>query len=182
MERKFQIYVAGSCISPGSLYHSMGKHAAPLGDLLAERERRRVQVYWDDGQGFREERSYFIDTGGSNDLRYTVTIPAGAVGMTVDPALSACLLKDLSMAWIGEGGEEIAPVRYKTNGYRAGRNSFLFDNSDPKIIIEEMMQQSRSIKVSYRINILEEETVDLLLGEMGTKGRDKKKIRRLIKG
>ena len=44
------------------------------------------------------------------------------------------------------------------------------------------MQQSRSIKVSYRMNMLEEETVDLLLGEMGTKGRDKKKIRRLIKG
>ena len=44
------------------------------------------------------------------------------------------------------------------------------------------MQQSSRIKVSYRINILEEETVDLLLGELGTKGRDKKKIRRLIKG
>ena len=111
-----------------------------------------------------------------------MTIPAGAVGITVDPAFCACLLKDVCLTWIGEGGEELAPVRYKTNGYRAGQNSFLFDNSDPKIIIEEMMQQSRSIKVSYRMNMLEEETVDLLLGEMGTKGRDKKKIRRLIKG
>lgn len=182
MEKMFQIYVAGSSISPGSLYHSMGKHAAPLGELLAERERRRVQVYVDDGQGFREDNSYFIDTADGKDLRYTVTIPADTVGVTVDPAFSACLLKDVSMIWIGKDGEELAPVRYKTNGYRAGQNSFLFDNSDPKIIIEEMMQQSSSIKVSYRINILEEETVDLLLGEMGTKGRDKKKIRRLIKG
>ncbi len=182
MERNFQIYVAGSSISPGSLYHSMGKHAVPLGELLAWRERRRIQVYIDDGQGFREDNSYFIDTADGKDLRYTVTIPAGAVGITVDPAFCACLLKDVCLTWIGEGGEELAPVRYKTNGYRAGQNSFLFDNSDPKIIIEEMMQQSRSIKVSYRMNMLEEETVDLLLGEMGTKGRDKKKIRRLIKG
>ena len=128
------------------------------------------------------DNSYFIDTADGKDLRYTVTIPADTVGVTVDPAFSACLLKDVSMIWIGKDGEELAPVRYKTNGYRAGQNSFLFDNSDPKIIIEEMMQQSSSIKVSYRINILEEETVDLLLGEMGTKGRDKKKIRRLIKG
>lgn len=182
MEQKFQSYVAGGGISPGSLYHSMGKYAAPLRELLAEKERRRVQVYVDDGQGFREENSYFIDTGVGTDLSYTVTIPANTVGMMVDPALSACLLKDVSLIWLGENGEELAPVCYRANGYPAGKDSFLFDNSDPKIIIEEMMQQSRRIKVSYCINILEQETVDLLLGEKGTKGRDKKKIRRLIKG
>ncbi len=182
MEQQFQSYVAGGGVSPGSLYHSMGKKAVPLEELLAETQRRRVQVYIDDGQGFREENSYFIDTGYGKDLSYTVKVPANTVGLTVDPALSSCLLKDVRLTWMGEEGGELASVSYKTNGYRAGKDSFLFDNSDPKIIIEEMMQQSSRIKVSYRINILEEETVDLLLGELGTKGRDKKKIRRLIKG
>lgn len=182
MERRFQSYVAGGSISPGSLYHSMGKPAVPLGELLSETERRRAQVYLDYGQGFSEEDSYFIETGRGKDVCYTVSIPGQAVGVTVDPALSACLLKDVSLMWTGEDGGEIAPVCYKTNGYQAGKDSFLFDNSDPKIIIEEMIPQSRRIKVSYRINILEGETVDLLLGELGAKGRDKKKIRRLIKG
>lgn len=58
----------------------------------------------------------------------------------------------------------------------------MFDNSDPKIIIKEIMETSRRIEVSYRINLLEEETVELLLGKMDTKGRDRKKVRRLIKG
>lgn len=44
------------------------------------------------------------------------------------------------------------------------------------------METSRRIEVSYRINLLEEETVELLLGKMDTKGRDRKKVRRLIKG
>ncbi len=182
MERQFQNYVAGSGISPGSLYHTMGKQALPLGELLAETERRRVQVYLDYGQGFCEENSYFVEGGSGKELHYTVTIPGQAVGVTIDPAFSACFLKDVSLNWIGEDGQRLAPVSYETTGYRAGTDGYVFDNSDPKIIIKEIMETSRRIEVSYRINLLEEETVELLLGKMDTKGRDRKKVRRLIKG
>lgn len=182
MERRFQQYVAGACVSPGSLYHTMGKRALPLGELLAQTERRRVQVYLDYGQGFTEENSYFIETGCDKELKYTVTIPPQAVSITVDPALSACFLKDVSLTWIGDKGEGLMKARYETTGYRAGQDSYVFDNPDPKIIIKEIPKQSRRIEVSYQINILEEETVELLLGKMDARGRDKKKIRRLIKG
>ncbi len=182
MERQFQKYVAGSDISAGSLYHMMGKQALPLGELLAETERRKVQVYLDYGQGFCEENSYFVENRSGKELHYIVTIPEQAVGVTIDPAFSACFLKEVSLTWIGEEGERLAPVRYETTGYRAGKDGYVFDNSDPKIIIKEIMETSRRIEVSYRINILEEETVELLLGKMDTKGRDRKKVRRLIKG
>lgn len=182
MERRFQSYVAGSGISPGSLYHTMGKQAIPLGELLAETERRKVQVYLDYGQGFCEENSYFVETKSGKELHYIVTIPEQAVGVTIDPAFSACFLKDMSLAWIGEEGQRLAPVSYETTGYRAGTDGYVFDNSDPKIIIKEIMETSRRIEVSYRLNLLEEETVELLLGKMDTKGRDRKKVRRLIKG
>lgn len=182
MEGQFQKYVAGSVVSPGSLYHTMGKRALPLGELLAETERRKVQVYLDDGQGFSEENSFFVETGSGKELHYIVNIPEQTVALTIDPAFSACYLKEVSLIWIGEEGEKLAPVHYETTGYRAGKDGYVFDNSDPKIIIKEIMQISRRIEVSYRINILEEETVELLLGKMDTKGRDKKKVRRLIKG
>ncbi len=182
MERQFQKYVAGSGISPGSLYHTMGKQALPLGELLAETERRKVQVYLDYGQGFCEENSYFVEGGSGKEPHYIVTIPGQAVGVTIDPAFCACFLKDVSLSWIGEDGQRIASVSYETTGYRAGTDGYVFDNSDPKIIIKEIMDTSRRIEVSYRINLLEEETVELLLGKMDTKGRDRKKVRRLIKG
>lgn len=181
MEQQFQRYVAGGSVSPGSLYHTMGKMALPLGKLLAETDRRRVQVYLDYGRGFSEEDSYFIETGYDKTLRYTITIPANVVQISIDPALSACLLKDLRLVWVhGNGMEE--PVSYRTNGCKMGKNGYVFDNSDPKIIIKEMPQQERRLDVSYTINILEEETAALLAGKTGTKGRLKKAVRRLIKG
>lgn len=182
MELHFQKYVAGSGISPGSLYCTMGKPALPLGQLLAETERRKVQVYLDYGQGFCEENSYFVEQKNGKEMHYIVTIPEQAVGVTIDPAFSACFLKDVSLTWIGEEGQNLAPVIYETTGYQAGADGYVFDNCDPKIIIKEMMETSRRIEVSYRINLLEEETVELLLGKMDTKGRDRKKVRRLIKG
>lgn len=181
MERQFQKYVAGGSISPGSLYHTMGKMALPLGELLAEKERRRIQVYLDYGQGFSEENSYFIEQGYDEILNYAITIPKEAVAVSIDPALCACLIKDLSLTWVLDKSGEKVPVSYRTNGYKIGKNVYLFDNSDPKIIIKEM-QQSRRMEISYRINILGEETAQLLLSRIDTRGRIKRKIRRLIKG
>lgn len=178
MEQRFQRFVAGGSISPGSLYHTMGKKAVPLADLLAEADRRRVQVYLDHGHGFSEQDSYFIETGFDKTLQYTITLSEQVTGISVDPALSACLLEDVRLTWLcGESGEEI-PASYRTNGYKIRKNSYLFDNPDPKIIIKEIPKQCRSLVVSYRINILEDETAALL----NTKGRMKKIVRRLIKG
>lgn len=181
MEKQFQKFVAGGSISPGSLYHTMGKMAIPLGELLAETDRRRVQVYLDYGNGFSEEDSYFIETGYDKVLQYAITIPENVVQVSIDPALSACLIKDLNLAWEhGDGKKE--PASYRTNGYQLEKNVYLFDNSDPKIIIKEMPKQHCRLEISYTINILEEETAAILLGRAGTGGRIKKAIRRLIKG
>lgn len=62
------------------------------------------------------------------------------------------------------------------------KNCFVFDNSDPKIIIEEIPEGKRQIDISYRISILEEETARLLMDRVNTKGRMKKKVRGLLKG
>ncbi|MEY8390576.1 class I SAM-dependent methyltransferase [Lachnospiraceae bacterium] len=178
MERQFQKYITGNSVSPYSLYHTMGKKALPIGDLLAETNRRRVQVYLDYGQGFTEEQSYFIETGCEEHLDYSVTIPDQATAAWIDPALSACILKDVRLSWQGEN----TPVKYDTTGFELEKNCYLFDNSDPKIIIEEMPPKNRRVEVSYDISILEEETAALLMDKMNTRKRVKKKIRKLVKG
>ena len=178
MEQRFQKYIAGGSVSLSDLYHTMGKKALPLGELLAETNRRRVQVYLDYGQGFSEEQSYFIETGCEEYLAYSVKIPDQAVAVWIDPALSACILKDVKLSWQGEH----TFVKYDTTGFELEKNCYLFDNSDPKIIIEEMPQNNREVKVSYYISILEEETAALLMDQTNTRARMKKKIRRLVKG
>ncbi len=178
MEQRFQKYIAGGSVSLSDLYHTMGKKALPLGELLAETNRRRVQVYLDYGEGFSEEQSYFIETGCEEYLAYSVKIPDQAVAVWIDPALSACILKDVKLSWQGEH----TFVKYDTTGFELEKNCYLFDNSDPKIIIEEMPQNNREVKVSYYISILEEETAALLMDQTNTRARMKKKIRRLVKG
>ena len=177
MEQGFQAYIAGGYVSVGELYHRMGKKAIPLGEVLQETDKRRAQAYIDYGQGFSESNSFFIEQGFEEDVSYTVSLPEGAVGAWVDPALSACILKDVSLAW--EGG---LPVKYTTTGYEMEKNCYLFDNSDPKIIIEEIPVGKHKIEISYRISILEGQTARMLMDKVNTKGRMKKKVRGLIRG
>ncbi len=178
MEQHFQRYIAKGSVSPAVLYHTMGKKALPLQEILKETDRRRVQVYLDQGQGFSEEQSYFIETGCEEVLNYTVCIPEQTVGVWIDPALSACILKEVKLSWRGKN----TSVKYHTTGFELEKNCYLFDNSDPKIIIEEIPQGRCQVEVSYRISILEEETAVLLMDKMNTRGRVKKKIRGLVKG
>lgn len=177
MERNFQRYIRGGYVSMGELYHTMGKKAVPLGELLSDADKRRIQVYLDYGEGFTEENSYFIDHGYEEEIRCTVAIPENVTGVWIDPALSACILKDVALQW-----ENKSPVAYVTTGFEMEKNCYLFDNSDPKIIIEEIPQGLRRIQVSYRISILEEETAVMLMDKLNVKKRMKKKVRELLKG
>ena len=100
----------------------------------------------------------------------------GAQGGTLQ--ISPCILKGLKLSWQGED----APVKYHTTGFELQKNSFLFDNCDPKIIIEEIPQGGGRVEVSYQISILEEETAVLLMDKINTRGRVKKKLKGLVKG
>ena len=178
MEQQFQNYISGESISLAGLYPVMGKRALPLEDLLEGTDRRRVQIYLDYGEGFSEQNSYFIETYYKEKLQYRVTVPELAAGIWIDPALSACILSELELSWTESG----LPVQYRTTGFSLEENCFLFDNSDPKIIIEEIPQGRGEIQVSYQISILEQETAKLLMGKLNPPERRKKKSWGLIKG
>lgn len=178
MEQQFQNYISGDSISLAGLYPVMGKRALPLKDLLEGTDRRRVQIYLDYGQGFSEKDSYFIEGYYRERLEYTVTVPEQAVGIWIDPALSACILRKVELYWMGSG----LPVKYRTTGFSWEGNCYLFDNSDPKIIIEEIPQGGGKIQVCYQISILEQETAALLMGKLNPPERRKKKGWGLIKG
>ena len=79
-------------------------------------------------------------------------------------------------------------MAYGTTGHEIEKNCFLFDDTDPKIIIGEIPEGRRQIELSYNISILEGETAELLTEKLvpkedeggkeeGIKGR----LRRLIK-
>ncbi len=184
MERRFQRYLAKDSISLASLYPIMGKKSLAVADLLEGTDRRRVQVYLNYGQGFSEKDSYFIEACYKEELKYTVTVPKNAVSLWIDPALSACILRDVKLSW----GKEKLLLPYRTTGYELEKNCYLFQNPDPKIIIDVVPEGCKAIQVSYQISILEEQTSKILMDKihgmdkMDTLKRKKRKFRGLIKG
>ena len=177
MENSFQKFISGNSVSVGTLYRTMGKRAFPLGELLAEKDQRRMQIYLNYGQGFSEENSYFVDHGYQEKIHCGIEVPKEVKSMWIDPALRACILKDVRLFW-----QDHTPAVFTTTGFEMEKNCYLFDNSDPKIIIEEIPEGMERIEISYQISILEEETAALLMDKVNTKGRMKKKVRGLLKG
>ncbi len=183
MERNFQKYISGGYVSLSGLYTSMGKAAFPLRGIMQEAERRRMQVYLDMGQGASEEDSYYIDQIFQDHMCCKIPLPKGTKAVLVDPAFSACIIRDVELKW-----EDGSAVAYGTTGHEIEKNCFLFDDTDPKIIIGEIPEGRRQIELSYNISILEGETAELLTEKLvpkedeggkeeGIKGR----LRRLIK-
>lgn len=176
MEQNFQKYISGGYASSYDLYHIMGKAAFPLRGIMQEAERRRMQVYLNTGQGFSEENSYFIDQIFQDHMCCKISLPEGTKGVSVDPAFSACIIRDIELHW-----EDGTVVPYRTTGIEIGKNCFLFDNIDPKIIVGRIPRGKRQLEVSYKISILEGKTADLLMDKLNAKGRIKDRIRKLIK-
>ncbi|MCI9175310.1 MAG: class I SAM-dependent methyltransferase [Lachnospiraceae bacterium] len=177
MEQNFQKYISGGYASVFDLYNIMGKAAFPLRGIMQEAERRRMQVYLDAGRGFSEENSYFIDQIFQDHMCCKISLPKGTRGVSIDPAFSACIIRDIQLKW-----EDGGAAPYVTTGLEIGDNCYLFDNIDPKIIVGEIPQERRQIEVSYKISILEGKTADLLMDKLSGKGKIKDRVRKLIKG
>ncbi|MEY8516564.1 class I SAM-dependent methyltransferase [Lachnospiraceae bacterium 29-84] len=178
MERNFQNYIHGGYVSLGEMYRSMGKLAVPLWKLTEGAAPRRMQVYWDMGDGFSEKDSYFVVQGFREETARILEFPEGAKSVWIDPVLSACILKDVRLQWM-----DGTVAEYLVNGYQLEEGCFLFDHTDPKIILTDIPKGEHKISVYYRLSVLEEETAALLKHMLNTKERRvKKKIQGLIKG
>lgn len=167
MEQNFQKYKGDGHTSLSELYNTMGKASFPLRGIMQEAERRRMQIYLDRGQGFSEEDSYFIDQIFQDHMCCKLPLPKETKAVLIDPAFSACILRDIELQW-----EDGSAIPYETTGLEIGENCFLFDNIDPKIIIEEIPQGRCHIEVSYNISILEGKTADLLMDKLSVEETD----------
>lgn len=176
MEQQFQQYIQDGFVSNGQLYHTMGKEALTLNNLTADRMRRRMQIYFNDGGGFREEYSYFLDQGYREEISEIIQIPTGTKEIWIDPVLSDCLLKQVRLTW--ESGAE---VEFTVNGYELESGCFLFHHSDPKLMIAQIPEGEKRIHIFYRISILEHDMAEMLMDKVNATGRIKKKIRSFIK-
>ena len=128
--------------------HLIGHMAVPWQQFFAHADRKIVQVFEDLGEGYSQERSWYLHDAYTADdrIRAEIRCGAGVKGIRLDPAETPCLVRLEAVTWkdrkltarqlsdavvtngevLGDGGGTLTPGR-------DGMTAVLFDDDDPNI-------------------------------------------------
>ncbi len=138
-EVEFQKFVTGQRKAMSQIRELVGgrlltpvkwmEHDLAGGDVL------RMQVYEDKGEGYSEERSYFVPEAYRSEhfIETELTVDRQVHMLRIDPAMDSCVVKIHELTWNGTP----VPVKSRkmmiTNGKIANDRSVIFETRDPNI-------------------------------------------------
>lgn len=135
-EKAFQRYVTGNRRSMIEIRDLIGQKIhepqAWIGKMDKLKQKGRIQVYTDNGLGFKEEESYFIDdyNDDADVIQLGLQIEPGTRQVRIDPAFSVC------MVTIHTAEFNQVPVEIVTNGTKMDdSDSYIFTSEDPNLVI-----------------------------------------------
>ncbi len=155
-EQNFQKQVTGGVTSLGQLCSSMGtsvikpcelqtpkEKEAALAKHQEEQQRKAqqeqtlssIQVYYDTGNGFREEESYWAQEHYEEEgiAALTVEIFPEIKRLRIDPALCPCIVL-IREAKVGHEGRKLLDRLVRTNGRHYTNGSIVYTGSDPWMV------------------------------------------------
>ena len=193
-EKKFQKYVTERKKSMIEIRDIIGQPIYRvegfIEEKVAEKQKSRVQVYEDMGEGFSEQNSFFPDelhlrkilaedsnteegfgegpfsdesfTEDSYTKEFRVKIKAGRKALRLDPCSDCCIVWLKEIKW----NDTVIPLKSKCismNGFRIGDGIYAFDTDDPGITIqlsEIEQRQENFFQVSMQVSRMSKETVE----------------------
>ena len=98
---------------------------------------QRIQVYYDRGNGFSEEDSFYLPDVYTEKylIEADIFVDGNVKTLRIDPADRACMVKILEISMNGKA----VPLQKKyieTNGKAVKAGSYIFDTADPNISIK----------------------------------------------
>ncbi len=140
-EKKFQKQVTGKRKSMGELRVDIGNSCVDPMMLMELHEKeilnQRIQLYYDRGEGFKEEDSHYIPDLFENEYTVTAEIPfdGNVRNLRIDPADRSCMVKIMQLCINGV----TVPLQKKymeTNGKAVKTGCYVFDTQDPNITVK----------------------------------------------
>lgn len=148
-EIKYQKSITGGDKSMSEIRDSIHMEVLPVVDAIARYEisqqEKKVQIYFDEGNGFSEEKSIFVmpecnktsgETGdnaeSSNNLIW-IKLNKNVKTLRFDPKMKACMIAD-TVAYVKRANGDIVyfPTKKVThNGVDAGNGVVAFSHNDP---------------------------------------------------
>ncbi len=137
-ERQFQKQVTGKRKSMGEIRALLGTYSVDP-KMLMERHLKkildqRIQIYYDRGNGFSEEDSFYMPDIYVDECRIEAEIPVdGNVrALRLDPADRSCMVKILKLSLNGTP-VSLQKKWVETNGKTIRPGCYIFDTQDPNI-------------------------------------------------
>ena len=151
MERNFQNYMKGNHVPLLELYEEVSPGKVEILPYYEQMRlagaERRLQVFFDRGEGFHEEDSAVYPMS-REGLDLEIRIPEGVHRLRLDPgeAAGGLILKELSY-------EDGTPADFTANGFPMGAGAYYFGGGDPQFITGDV---SGKTKLCIRIRTMKE--------------------------
>jgi hypothetical protein len=138
-DNEFQQYVLGKQMLLGKLREMIGHqviHPIRLINCAKDSgDKNRVQVYFDYGEGAKEEDSYFVSEAFQSitDVEVSVKMPSNVKYLRIDPCMDSCFVEIVKVWW---NEEEVTFDRRGeciTNGIKIKKRIYIFETTDPNI-------------------------------------------------
>lgn len=140
-ESRFQKQVTGKRKSMGEIRASIGTYCVDPKELMEQHLQKildqRIQVYYDRGNGFSEEDSFYLPDVyvDQNLIEADIFADGNVKVMRIDPADHACMVKIMELCLNGKA-VSLQKKYVETNGKQIKAGSYIFDTSDPNILIK----------------------------------------------
>ena len=159
-EMKFQKYVTGKRMSMEEIREAIGQPVYTMEDFSVasplEKQKDKLQIYEDFGQGFSEENSFFLE-----ETEFEIVIAEGRKMLRIDPCSDYCIVLLKELRW---NGAEI-PLKSKLltmNGFKVGDGTYAFATQDPNITLQVAgleQKEDNVLKVSMQVTRMPIETI-----------------------
>lgn len=140
-ESRFQKQVTGKRKSMGEIRASIGTYCVDPKELMEQHLQKildqRIQVYYDRGNGFSEEDSFYLPDVyvDQNLIEADIFADGNVKAVRIDPADHACMVKIMELCLNGRA-VSLQKKYVETNGKQIKAGSYIFDTSDPNILIK----------------------------------------------
>lgn len=140
-EYAFQKYVTGNSLSMVEIWKRIGRRSeVPKeieGSATGVRADNTVQIYYDEGEGYSEDGSYYPEERYDDNNRITldIRVSSNCKIVRVDPAFAPCLVTIVGGSWNGEpiSDNNLSIDIHPVNGEWISDDSMIFNTGDPNI-------------------------------------------------
>lgn len=180
MEDAFQRYVLDGHIPMRQRYREEGKPAYHLTSLLHIKHeiehKRMMQVYFDRGNGTREEDCMnYHSKSLDGEFHLEIPVDEDVIAVRIDPAGQACTA-DIERLCFTTSKEKI--VEFYGPVHKVGNQIYLFQAEDPYLLITDIPKGEKKLLIDMRVDTMSLAAAELIAPKIDTKYRIKKMLKK----